>query len=633
MEPPMRTYTFMAVAALAAALISGCKDGVPPDVEQGTTALASEGTSSTASFIRKIGGVCSTSGAFCRTTSDCATGQTCTDAGQRLRSATVPSTTACNGTSTANGPCCINVAGYYEHGDGGGGTFCYDANSTATEDLGLVVKPNSNPAKGRWIRQVHSDWEVLWFGARCDGNEINKNVDTVAFRQAVKSAHRTGGTLLLPAGRACILRQLDLGQAEPNPPAPYLPMAMGLTFRGASATNPAAPDGGVAGTSSFPSSTIVLQPDDPTVQTGAIICDWQTTAPAGPNGGGITMGPNTNHITFENLELRAGSKLNNCIVNISTTSAFGDPYRINFRRVHFVGNGTTKASVFLRRSSWLTFDQCHFGGSQYAIKEDFNPEVPNGPANSYSTAPEIINNLFYRANQAVKNTVPMVELWDVGGGRIAGNKFENGPNGIYIGQLAGGAIANNWFNGEGETSAAGAPDVWVNVGCSGCNVDANYFIGGADGISVRSAGGRVSNNFFIGVQGTPVTVGAHAVRVEGNYFFGGTTATTDQIDIWVKTGVGHQLGTNFFSTTSNALTNRSIVLEANTRGSLYYDVGLDTTTSKMLDNSKLWHRTSTGDPAAAAASGVVLKSPDGTTCRKLTIDNDGALNMSPTACP
>jgi hypothetical protein len=587
--------------------VAACRTGEGPAIEDRAAPLLSEGWSG--SVVRTIGGRCSlTTAAFCRADADCPAGETCADHGQRLRATALPAPARCDHTPAANGPCCLLVAGYYERGDGGGGLFCYDSTSSANEDLGLVVKPSSNPSTGRWLRQADTNTHVEWFGARCDGSATNKTVDTAAFTQAIKAVHATGGTILLPAGRSCVVRQLDLGQADPSPPAPFLSQAIGLTFRGAGAYTPAAVAATTPGASTFPASTIVLDPDSPTSSTSNPICDWQTTAPASPTGGGgIAIGPNVNHVTFEDLELRAGGNLGSCIVNISTTAAFGDPYRISFRRVQFTGNGVTKASVFLRRSSWLTFDQCRFSGSQYAIKEDFSPEA--GGASSYSTSPEITNNLFYRASRGSLNTVPLIELWDVSGGRIAGNKLEYGPNGIYIGQLTGGSIEGNWANGEGEIIAAPATATWFDIGCNGCSIDGNHFEWGWNGVRVRGSGGRVSANYFIAQQGTPVSVEGNAIRVEGNHFFGGTSVTDTQTDILVASGVGHQIGTNYFRASAGQRSGQSILLAAGTRGTLVHDTTLDLTTNRIVDQSGLWQKLIDASFVQLALADATLSSP------------------------
>lgn len=47
----------------------------------------------------------------------------------------------------------VSVLGYFAAGDGGGGSFRWNAVSTTADDGGTWIIPNSAPANGRWIRQ------------------------------------------------------------------------------------------------------------------------------------------------------------------------------------------------------------------------------------------------------------------------------------------------------------------------------------------------------------------------------------------------------------------------------------------------------------------------------------------------
>ena len=49
---------------------------------------------------------------------------------------------------------CVSVQGYYELGDGGGGSFFWDSSSLVKDNSGTIIKPNSvKPEnKGRWKR-------------------------------------------------------------------------------------------------------------------------------------------------------------------------------------------------------------------------------------------------------------------------------------------------------------------------------------------------------------------------------------------------------------------------------------------------------------------------------------------------
>ena len=476
--------------------------------------------------------------------------------------------------------CCVFVHGYHAPGDGGGGPFCYHADAVDTDDHGTIILPLGG--RGRWLRTPTQALSVYWFGARCNGVAD----DTASFTAAINAANRSGATVTVPRGQTCRISQLDFGQASTD--AAHR-KAFGVTIAGSSSASYASPaDSGP--------STILVEPLEP-VQ-GA--CETMTDEPAGPANGGIVIGPNVRQLAFEDLQLKAGPSLDNCIVNVSAKREFGDPYLIAFRRVRFLGNRATAASVFLHRSSWLTFDHCFFAGSVQAIKEDFRGRE------SYSTNPVLLGNLFYRANQGVLNRVPLVEFWDVAGGHIVGNRFENGPWGIYIGQLAGGTISDNWFNGENERASSGE---WIDVGCSGCVIQGNHLAGGFDAIRVRGRAGTVAGNYFIGQNGTPTKDGtplfldASNISVVGNYFHGGTADTNDQIAIVVGSGTGYQIGSNYFAETrdpdpaKSRLLGRSIVLAAGTTGVLSYDPVTDTSANGMSDRSGRWTKTFVGSPA------------------------------------
>jgi hypothetical protein len=63
----------------------------------------------------------------------------------------------------------VFVKGYYAVGDLGGGNFRWDATSTATDDSGMYIVPDSNPAAGRWIRFLNGEaFNVKMWGAKSD---------------------------------------------------------------------------------------------------------------------------------------------------------------------------------------------------------------------------------------------------------------------------------------------------------------------------------------------------------------------------------------------------------------------------------------------------------------------------------
>ena len=100
--------------------------------------------------------------------------------------------------SAVSGNADVTVRGYYAAGDGGGGQFYWDANSTDADDRGVTIVPASNPSTGRWKRTVQSELNVKWFGAVGDGVVV----DTPAIQAALDYVqNHGGGKVFIPAGR------------------------------------------------------------------------------------------------------------------------------------------------------------------------------------------------------------------------------------------------------------------------------------------------------------------------------------------------------------------------------------------------------------------------------------------------
>ena len=66
----------------------------------------------------------------------------------------------------------VTVEGYHTAGDGGGGTFSWNASSREQDNGGTIIIPKSNPSQGRWIRDTsgYDHYNVKWFGARGQDN-------------------------------------------------------------------------------------------------------------------------------------------------------------------------------------------------------------------------------------------------------------------------------------------------------------------------------------------------------------------------------------------------------------------------------------------------------------------------------
>ncbi len=89
---------------------------------------------------------------------------------------------------------CLEVLGYYAPGDGGGGSFYWDALAAEPDDTGTIIAPASNPSTGRWIRIYSGPLNVRWFGAKPDPSTQN---DT-AFNNAINALPGPGGTIFFP---------------------------------------------------------------------------------------------------------------------------------------------------------------------------------------------------------------------------------------------------------------------------------------------------------------------------------------------------------------------------------------------------------------------------------------------------
>lgn len=89
----------------------------------------------------------------------------------------------------------LEVLGYYEKGDGGGGTFYWDATSTETDNGGTIIQA-TGVTTGRWKRVFSGAINVKWFGAKGDNTFDN----TLAIQNSIVYATTNKTSVFVPSG-------------------------------------------------------------------------------------------------------------------------------------------------------------------------------------------------------------------------------------------------------------------------------------------------------------------------------------------------------------------------------------------------------------------------------------------------
>jgi hypothetical protein len=113
-------------------------------------------------------------------------------------------------TKPAGFAACLCVLGYHEPGDGGGGTFYWDAGSFEPDNAGTIIAPEPTKPFGRWKRLIDGPLSVKWFGAtgKRDGN------DHAAIQAAVDALPSSGGTVSFPPGSYLICAPVVVSGAK-----------------------------------------------------------------------------------------------------------------------------------------------------------------------------------------------------------------------------------------------------------------------------------------------------------------------------------------------------------------------------------------------------------------------------------
>lgn len=91
----------------------------------------------------------------------------------------------------------LEVLGYYEKGDGGGGLFYWDSASTETENGGTIIQA-TGITTGRWKRVFSGFINVKWFGVKGDFNGTTGTDDTANIQNAINSLNNVD--LYFPRG-------------------------------------------------------------------------------------------------------------------------------------------------------------------------------------------------------------------------------------------------------------------------------------------------------------------------------------------------------------------------------------------------------------------------------------------------
>ena len=108
----------------------------------------------------------------------------------------------------------VTLLGYYEEGDGGGGTFRWDSTDTTSADNGgtILVPTSGLSSSGRWKRVYEGEINARWFGMHPVGNlgPTGQFDNTAALQAAINWASTdltrtpnstiTGGTVFIPFG-------------------------------------------------------------------------------------------------------------------------------------------------------------------------------------------------------------------------------------------------------------------------------------------------------------------------------------------------------------------------------------------------------------------------------------------------
>jgi hypothetical protein len=234
-------------------------------------------------------------------------------------------------------------------------------------------------------------------------------------------------------------------------------------------------------------------------------------------------------------------------------------------------------------------------------------------------------------------------------GNSAGRYITTGSSNSFFGSNAGAAIgasdatgSDNAFFGKdaGMVNTAGTNSFFgASAGSSNTTGSGNNFFGWQAGHSNTTG----TNNIFIGSIAGDKSKSGHSNIFIGQFAGGNNTSGQSNIFIGGNTGLGTTtesgntlIGINAHSspgvTNSTAIGYQASVSQSNSlvlgdaQANVSVGVGVTAPKSKLhVGGGNLY--------IGSAGQGIILKSPNGSVCRLLAIDNTGAIALSSITCP
>jgi hypothetical protein len=225
----------------------------------------------------------------------------------------------------------------------------------------------------------------------------------------------------------------------------------------------------------------------------------------------------------------------------------------------------------------------------------------------------------------------------------AGQSNDAGQGNSLFGKDAGTLNTGNYnsmfgaFSGAANSTGAGNAFFGYAAGKANTTGGGNTFIG--EGAGLSNTTGNV--NTFIGVE-----AGRNNTTGFSNIYIGNSAAPNGQTSSR-NTVVGSGAGLNIDTEQSNTLIGyqANIIKGVNNSTAIGASAGVTQSNSLVLGDTNVSVGIGVTAPKAKlhvaggniyvgdAGQGMILKSPNGSVCRLLTIDNSGAMSLTPISCP